>query len=491
MGVAIVLGARQKVWAGATAASAFFALLGWAAVLSRAAVWRTGIYVALGVSPAKWALTPQSRPLAAAAFALPLVGLLVDAARSEASRRGMGGWAGLLALGAVGAVAASAANLIAVLLVWAFLMLAWAAAGLWRFADPLNREAAAWSGFWRALSLLLLGGAIFWAHINALQAARLGILAAALRLAVLLAEPYLPDADVLPWHIASVAVEGMSVASAAVVISALGGGNPFLSGGWVAALGLLALWGAWRWIRATHSEAAVRGAIVALGSVGLIAAGVGLSRSAVAWFLLGVFPPVGVAFLRWRSGAALGAAALWALALAALPFTPAASATNLLRLHHGAAFWLVPFVMALAVAALARQAALLPAERPQVESAASRLSAAGSAAWLAAFYALAFLPGMGGAVGAEWLIGRLAIGLAVLAFGGALAWGALRWLPEESVQAVSASAGIGRRLVGSAFWMTYRWLANTLGFFSALLEGDGGVMWALVLLIMLAVIFTR
>ena len=491
VGVAIVLGARQKVWAGATAASAVFALLGWAAVLSRAAVWRTGIYAALGVSPAKWALTPQSRPLAAAAFALPLVGLLVDAARSEASRRGMGGWAGLLALGAVGAVAASAANLVAVLLVWAFLMLAWGAAGLWRFADPLNREAAAWSGFWRSLSLLLLGGAIFWVHINALQAVRLGILAAALRLAVLLAEPYLPDVDILPWHIASVAVEGVSIASAAVLIGALAGEKPFLPGGWVVVLGLLALWGAWRWLRAIHSEAAVRGAIVALGSVGLIAAGMGLPRSAVAWFLLGIFPPVGVAFLRWRSSAALGAAALWALALAALPFTPAAPATDLLRLHHGAAFWFIPPVMALAIAALARQVALLPAERPQVESAASRLSALGSAAWLVAFYALVFLPGMGGAVATGWLIGRLVVGLAMLAFGGALAWVALRWLPEESVQAVSASAGIGRRALAGAFWTVYRWFAKTLGFFSALLEGDGGVMWALVLLVMLAVLFAR
>ncbi len=459
--------------------------------MSRSAVWRAGIYTALGVSPAKWALTPQSRLLAAAAFALPLVGLLVDAVRSEASRRGMGGWAGLLALGAVGAVAASAANLVAVLLVWAFLMLAWAAAGLWRFADPLDREATAWSGFWRSLSLLLLGGAIFWAHVNALQAARLGILATALRLAVLLAEPYLPDAEVLPWHIASVAVEGMGIASAAVLISALAGEKPFLPGGWAMALGLLAFWGVWRWLRATHSEAAVRGALVAFGSVGLIAAGMGLPRSAVAWFLLGVFPPVGVAFLRWRSSAALAAAALWVLALAALPFTPAASATDLLRLHHAAAFWLIPLVMALAVAALARQAALLPLERPQVESAASRLSALGSGAWLAVFYALPFLPGMGGVVGTDWLIGRLVVGLAVLAFGGALAWVALRWLPEGSVKTVSASAGIGRRVLAGAFWTAYRWFAKTLGFFSALLEGDGGVMWALVLLVMLAVLFAR
>jgi len=491
VGVAITLGARQKIWAGATAASAVFALLGGAAVLSRAAVWRAGIYAALGVSPAKWALTPQGRPLAAAAFALPLVGLLADATRSEASRRGMGGWAGLLALGAVGAIAASAANLLAVLLVWAFLMLAWALTGLWRFADPLNREAAAWSGFWRSLSLLLLGGAIFWTHINALQAARLGILAAALRLAVLLAEPHLPDADVLPWHIASVVVEGMSIASAALVISALAGEKPFLSGGWAVALGLLALWGAWRWLRAAHSEAAVRGAFVAFGAVGLIAAGMGMPLAAAGWFLLALFPPLGVAFLRWRSNAALSAAALWVLALAALPFTPAASATDLLRLHHGVAFWFIPLVMVLAVAALARQAALLPTERPQVESAASRLSALGSELWLVVFYALVFLQGVGVANQAEWLLGRLAIGLTALTLGGALAWVAMRWLPAKGVQAVSTSVGIGRRIAEGAFWTAYRWLANTLGFFSALLEGDGGVMWALVLLVMLAVLFAR
>jgi len=491
VGAAITIGARQKIWAGATAASAVFALLGLAAMLGRAAVWRAAVYAALGIPSAKWALTAQSRLLVATAFALPLVGLLVDAARTEASQRGASGWAALLALGAVGAMAASAANLLAVLLVWAFLTVAWVAGGAWRFTGPLEREAVAWSGFWRSLSILLLAGAILGVARNPLQAARLVILAAALRFAVLLTEPYLPNSNVLPWRFVAVTVEGLGIASGALVADALAGQKPFLPGGWVAALGLMALWGAWRWLRAIYPEEAVRGAAVALGSVGLIAAGMGMPLVAAGWFLLALFPPLGVAFLRWRSNAALGAAALWVLALAALPFTPAASATDLLRLHHGVAFWFIPLVMVLAVAALARQTALLPTERPQVESAGLRLSVLGSVVWLVVFYALPLLSGSGIALGAKWLFGRTAIGLTALALGGALAWVALRWLPAEGAQAVSTSVGIGRRLAESVFWTAYRWLAKTLGFFSALLEGDGGVMWALVLLFMLAVLFAR
>jgi hypothetical protein len=394
-------------------------------------------------------------------------------------------------------LAVTANNPLSLLLVWGALDIAELITQLRSVDGPANNEKVVISFSTRALGI----GLLLWANISSIAAGSAFdfqsiasssglylVAAAGLRLGVLpLHLPYSSESTLRRGIGTSLRL--ISAVSSLVLLAHIPAGSltsaltPFLIGLAIIA----ALYGGWMWLRAPDELAGRPYWIIGLASLSVISALSGNPLGAVAWgcalILVG-----GALFLAsvqqvWLNRALL----VGAWSLSSLPFSLTASAW----LGNLGSF--IPFVIAaqaLLMAGFIRHA-LRSTGRESLDSQpgwANKVYPAGIIL-LVVFQILLGLIGWDGSrqVGA-WL---QALITSLLAFG--LVWATPRFRALNPIRAhwVSNSPTSGISTFYSGLWVIYRGLGRISQSITATLEGEGGIMWTLLFLILFISLLTR
>ena len=465
--VAWLLGLAAVPWRGATV---------WHGLAARGASWPAGV----------WRLDERTWPLALVGVTTVWVALLVEAARGASRREDTAGWGGLLWMGGLAPLVALGASPVALVMGWALADVTALLADVLRFRRPRHREAAIWAFFWRAVTwpvalaaVLPAGGSgglrpVWW-------------LAVVMRLAVAAAvQPSFVAGDKPRWRLV-LGLENLLATLGAVTWAAKNISSP-LTGGALAAVALLALWGAWRWVGAISPLRALASCGLALGGLAVLAAGQGMERAALAWVFLALAVPVGLAWTPHRRKTLWPFLLAWVLPLGLWPFTPGSAALTLWR--HPRTLWgglaAAAWVMSVGAVAYQSKRLPLPANQPSREGRAFCLL--GMAVWAATLWGGRLWPALRptGGMG-TWAWGAGAAVMALGALGMIIATRVQRPPSRWRVLLARQTTSLGERL----FWGTYRLIARLLNTFSLLLEGESGVLWALVLLVMLAALLQQ
>ncbi len=405
-------------------------------------------------------------------------------------------WVGVLALGGVGILAVTAENPLTLLLVWASLDLTELFTQLRSVEGKTNNEKVVISFSTRVFGLALLlwaniasaaGGSVFDFKSMSAGSGLYLIAAAGLRLGVFpLHLPYSPDSSLrrgLGTSLRLISAASSMVVLAHVPAESLNSiATPILI-----TLALVAtLYGGWMWLRAPDELNGRPYWIISIVSLAVISALTGNPTGAIAWgcslILVGGSLFLSSVQLPWLNRAMLAGA--WSLS--SLPFSLTAGA------------WLgnlgifLPFVIAaqaLTVAGFIRHA-LRPIGRDSLEA---------QPGWARAVYPagilllilIQFLLGLAGWNGAmqvgAWLQAVIA---SLLTFG--LVWAMPRFRILNPIRAhwitstASQFGGISRLL-----WSLYRSLAGISQTIILTLEGEGGIMWTLLFLILFISLLTQ
>lgn len=424
-------------------------------------------------------------------YALSLTGLAAAVILSAPARvAGVSpvAWLGTLALTALGLLAFMADNPLTLVMIWTALDLA-------EFANSLRaaNSAAESERVVLAFALRALGtGFMLWASVSSAavgatflfetlrpQSAIFLLLAVGLRLGV------------LPLHLTYRAEPLMrrgfgtllrlTVAASSLVALGRMPHNLITGGGGLllqALVLLAALYGGWKWLTGAEALSARPYWLIGMSALALAAAFRDNPLGAAAWgnalILLGGLVFLASYRLPWQNGLL----ALTALTALGLPFTLTASGWQ----GESAWFFWPPALTAqvLLLAGFVRYFWILPTgawhELPRGARAAYWLGLG----LLAALSVLTGLWGWGGAL----LLGRWGAGLSALALAGLIVALALRLpgLLNISFPARVSSLFRAQDFLAALLWGLYRLLRQLAEFLSALLEGDGGLLWTLLLL---------
>jgi hypothetical protein len=437
------------------------------------------------VNPILFRADQTTLPLSLSIAALTLTILLTAITRSAITNSFT--WAGTLAIGGMGLLAVTAENPLTLLLVWGALDLTELIAQLRSVQGAANNEKVVTSFSTRALgnSLLLwanivsiAGGNTFDFQSIAPGAGPYLVIAAGLRLGVLpLHLPYSSESNLrrgigTSFRLVS-AVSSLVLLAHVPVVSVTYALTPFLLGLAVIA----ALYSGWMWLRAPDELTGRPYWVINLAALSVISALSGNPLGVVAWgcalLLVGGSLFLASAQQVWTDRALL--VGVWSLS--SLPFSLTASA------WLGNLGFFIPFVIvaqSLLMAGFARQA-LRSAGRTSLESQpgwANKIYPAGIIL-LVIFQILLGFVGWDGAlqVGA-WL---QALITSLLTLGLIWATPRLRILNPIRAHWVSpAASGLSNAYGG--LWVAYRVLRRISQTVIGVLEGEGGIMWTLLLL---------
>ena len=437
---------------------------------------------------------PLILPLALSITALTLSILLTTITRSAVANSFA--WSGTLALGGIGLLAITANNPLTLLLVWGALDLTELFTQLRSVNGPENNEKVVISFSTSALGI----GLLLWANIVSIargntfnfqaispDSGLFLIAAAGLRLGVLpLHLPYSSESTVRRGFGTSLRL--ISTAASLVLLSHVPSGSlssaltPFLMGLTVIA----ALYGGWMWLRAPDELTGRPYWVISLASLSIISALSGNPLGVVAWgcalLLVGGSLFLAAAQMVWVDYALL--VGVWSLS--SLPFSLTASA------WLGNLGFFLPFVVvaqALLIAGFTRQV-LRSTGRPALDSQpgwANKIYPAGIIL-LVAFQLLLGVFKWGGSfqIGA-WL---QALITSLTAFGLIWATPRLRILnPVRAHWVNTTTNGMGK--VYGSFWVIYRILEKISKAITVTLEGEGGFMWTLLLLVLFISFLTQ
>jgi hypothetical protein len=398
-------------------------------------------------------------------------------------------WMGTLALGGVGILAVTANNPLTLLLVWASLDLTELLTQLRSVEGESNNEKVVVSFSTRAFGLGLLlwanivsvgqGSAVDFPSISAGSGLFL-VVAAGLRLGVFpLHLPYSSESTLRRGF--GTALRLISAASSMVILAHIPSASlnsiatPFL----IASALVAALYGGWMWLRAPDELNGRPYWVISIVSLSVIAALSGNPTGAIAWgcalILVGGALFLSSVQINWLNRAML--VGVWSLS--SLPFSLTASA------WLGNLGFFLPFVVAaqaLTIAGFIRHA-LRPAGRDSLDSQPgwARVVYPVGILLLIIVQVLLGLAGWNGAlqIGA-WLQAIIA---SALTFG--LVWATPRFRILNPIRAhwVTSTAS---RLNGAyqGLWSIYRGLANISQSIILTLEGEGGIMWTLLFLVL-------
>ncbi len=476
-----------RLWRGGLLAALVALGLGFAAVpRGGEAQWQLAQESGAGLV---WRLNAQTWPLAVTVLGLVVVALMLNVAYHQAvskdRREVVWGWVLMLLAGAWAVPAVLAASPATFGAMWFVGDIAVLLADLGRLSRGQHRSAVVWAAFARSVTWLMAGGVAVTlaAHPDAVMVLWLAILE--VRLLAMATQPtFILPADVY-WRVPWLMVGLLSTLAGALWAAV----QPFAVPQWfVVTLGLLAAWGAWRWNAGRSLFHQGAGSAVTFGSLALIAVTQGQPGGVLAWGALAVFPVTGVVLVPRSRRVLWPFFGLWVAALTLWPFAPTALAAALWK--PPLAPWMVLPWLALwgGVLALGRRGSTLPVGDTPVPREMQALCLAGVGLWTALFWGLRlwkpYQP-----VGTEGLWAWLPGGVAVLV-GVVMMVASLRHVRRLGY-AEAVLTKWGNRLAEGTFWLLYRLIGRTLRFFSLLLEGEGGVLWAFVLLVMLAVLLQR
>jgi hypothetical protein len=448
----------------------------------------------LFVNPILFRADGLSWPFATSISALILTALLTTVARSTFINSYT--WAGTLALGGLGLLAVTAANPFTLLLVWSALDLTELITQLRSVEGPSNNEKVVISFSARALGSFLLlwanivsianGGAFDFQSIAPSSGLYL-VAAAGLRLGVLpLHLPYSSDSKLR--HGLGTSLGLISAASSLVLLAHVPVGS--LSSVFTPYLTVLAiitgLYGSWMWLRAPDELTGRPFWIIGLAALSVISALVGNPLGAVAWGCALVIVG-GTLFLAsvqhiWTNRFLL----VGAWSLSSLPFSLTASA------GLGEAGFFIPFVIiaqALLIAGFIRHA-LRPGRRDSIDSQenwTNRVYPAG----ILFLIAIQLLLGWIGWDGAQQF-GALPQAILVCVLTVGFVWATPRFRILNPIRAHWVNPKTSEiSLTYSSLWTVYRRIERITQTITATLEGEGGIMWTLLFLILLISLLTQ
>jgi hypothetical protein len=442
-----------------------------------------------------WLADAISWPYALSLSALALAIVLTSVVRANVNPMA---WAGTFMLTALGLLAVTAENPLALVLAWTALDLTELITTLLSVEGESQNE-----GVVVAFAARLAGtGLVIWASILSIASrtplnfimmpTRAGmylLLAAGLRLGVLpLHLPYRQERTLRRGFGTSLRL--VSAASSLVLLARIPSEavaaslTPYL----LALTALAALYAGWMWLRASDELTGRPFWMLGMGALAIAATLRANPTGSIAWgiaLLLGG----GYLFLnsaRQRNLIWLSAFAL--LGLTALPFT--LTAAGWLSKEHSSLLYWIPFLPAqsLLLAGFLRHS--LNVGDTSLES---------QLPWVKAIYPLGLilltliqiLLGLWGWEGARqlglWWAALTALGLAAL-----LAWIAIKFLTRLAMPATSSRWGDILRLdwLYRAAWAIYRFLGQVSTVITSTLEGDGGVLWSSVILILVLSLLT-
>lgn len=398
-------------------------------------------------------------------------------------------WVGVLVLGGLGILAVTANNPLTLLLVWAALDIAELLTQLGSVHGPENNEKVVISFSIRTLGIGLLlwantvsiaeGSAFDFQSMSASSGLYLAA-AAGLRLGVFpLHLPYSSESMLRRGFGTSLRL--VSTASSLILLGRIptGGLNSVAASFLLILAAVAAIYSGWMWLRAPDELNGRPYWVIALASLSVIASLSGNPLGAVAWGSALIFTG-GALFLAsvqhvWLNRIML----LGAWSISSLPFSLTASA------WLGSLGFFLPFVIiaqALVTAGFIRHA-LRPAGRDSLESQPgwTRAVYPSGIIMLIAFQFLLGLIGWDGAlqVGA-WLQAIIA---SLLTFG--LVWATPRFRVLNPIRAHWVTPTTSR-LNGlyQGLWSLYHTLGRVSQAITITLEGEGGIMWTLLFLIL-------
>jgi hypothetical protein len=406
-------------------------------------------------------------------------------------------WSGSLALGGMGLLAVSAGNPLTLLLVWSALDLTELAVQLPSAQGETNNEKIVISFSTRVMG----SGLLLWANIVsaaqgnvfdfqsiAPQAGIYLVLATGLRLGILpLHLPYASEMSLRRGIGTSLrlisAVSSLALLARAPAESLQSAFTPLLMGFSI----LAALYGGWMWLRAPDDLNGRPYWIICLAALAIISALSGNPLGVVAWgcalLLVGGALFLASAQHLWAERALL----VGAISLSSAPFSLTASA------WVGNLGFSIPFVIAaqalLAAGFLRHTLHTNTRNALELETGwGVRMYPAGIAL-LGLFQILLGLTGWTGAfqIGA-WLQALLT---ALLTAAAAWATPRLRLLNPARAHWVKGSASFSLSAVYRGLWLPYRWIRQVSQAVIAALEGEGGMMWTLLLLILFISFITQ
>jgi hypothetical protein len=440
-------------------------------------------------------LDETSWPFAVAVMTLPLAVLLTDV--SGVRELDPQTWASSQALAGVGLVAVVAGNPLTLLMTWAVLDIAESVVLLLQVKGSQERErvVVAFSvrvgGMFMLLSAMLrasaLGEMLTFQNIPA-EVSGYILLAAGLRLGVLPPhQPFLQE----PLMRRGLGTLLRFVPVAASVVLLVRAASAEVTGIWSTVFLLLAAFttfsSALVWLRAKDELQGRQYWVLSLGAFALASAVKGLPAASAAWGLAMLFSGALLFLFSTRLRRLLIIPILGMIGFSALPFTPTWEGSAFffaLPWGYRIVFWAALAILLLGYLRHARRAE--PPE-PGFERWMWIVYPLGLGVLLFAHFGLTYInwgrgmreislqtPG--------WWSGLIPLGLAALF---------LVWSHREPWSVPVFLSRIGEAFTLNwmyrFFWWLYRSIGRVLSIFTKLLEGDGGILWALLILLMLIV----
>lgn len=473
---------------------AFIGIFGWLAQIPATLTLLTWQPNTLFTSPILFRADGISWPYAISISAVTLTVLLTAAARPIFTNSYT--WAGSLALGGLGLLAVTANNPFTLLLVWSALDITELLVQLRSVNGPQANEKVVISFSTRVLGI----GVLLWANIVGISSgsgfdfislpsgAKLYLIAAAgLRLGVLpLHLPYSSESSLRRGFGTSLRL--VSVASSLILLARVPAEGPAST---VTSILILlsvaaAVYGGWMWLRAPDELNGRPYWIIGVAALSVTSALIGNPLGAVAWGCVLILSG-GALFLASIQHAWLNRALLaGAFSLSALPFSLTGSAWL-----SGMGFF-APFALtaqALLIAGYIRHT-IRPGGRDSLEVQ-PKWTRMVYPAGIGLLIGLQILLGLFGWEGARqtgpWVYPLLGL---LLAFG--LIWATPRFRVLNPVQTHRLNLrASGLENIYSALWGIYRALGRLSETINSTLEGDGGLMWTLLFLVLFVSLMTQ
>ncbi len=440
-----------------------------------------------------------SWPFGLALATLALAVMLTDVARAAEANWSV--WSGSLFLIALGMLAVSAGNPLSLALLWAAIDLAEFVILLGTIETKAMRERLVVAFSARVGGVLVLLGADLSAGaggspLNLSQVSQdysiYLLLAAGLRLGVIpLHQPFLREVPVRRSLGTSSRLVSAASSLILLVRTATAGVQSTAAGYLFALACLTAFYAAISWLRSQDELDGRPYWLLGAGSFALAAAVQGQAQAALSWSLALLFSG-GLLFLYSGRHTSLRLlVALGLLGFLGLPYTPNATGMQMYRMPIGLGDLVLLLAQALMVVGYLRHGLRLSPPLAGVER------------WVWAIYpwGLTLLPLVHFGAG-WWLLGGARFefpwqGLAAAALSALWILAARRLALQATWQAPVER--LGRDLTGilslewlyRALWRLYRPLRNLLDFFSNVVEGEGGVLWALLFLVLFMAILSQ
>lgn len=409
-------------------------------------------------------------------------------------------WIGILIMTAFGILAVTAENPVTLVLLWAAIDIVELISQMRLVENPQLSERVVIAFASRVAGILIL----LWADMISTskgivldfrsaptQAGLYFVIAAGLRLGVLpLHLPYSGESSIRRGF--GTGLRMISAGSSLILLARIPAGSlatpatPYLM--FIASF--TAVYGAWMWLRAPEELTGRPFWVIGMGSLAIAAAlrsnSVGATSLSCALILTGSALFLASAKIKWLER--LLFIAVWAIS--ALPFTLTATAWNSTTSGN---WFFVPFL-------LIAQAMLIAGVVRHIQRSTARLDFAEQPLWARNVYPIGILLLLINIIGltlAGWdgalQIGNWFAGLSVSLLAAGLIWltPRLRILNPVRAHWVRPDNPSWLDWIYQATWNGYQQLSRLSNFFSSVLEGESGIMWTLLLLVLFFAIFIR